>query len=166
MEIEADVDFNAESEVRSSIEYTSVTDPQFVDVQKELISCMITFPHIQDAPMPFIAGKVDSTDYGPKIYQEIMDGKYGPIKPMDQEVELERVTTGAKMNRSANMTSTDWLVNRHRDEKEMGDSTSLSEDQFKEVLEYRRDLRDWPTKAEFPNGMPTAPAWMTKGSEQ
>jgi hypothetical protein len=35
------------------------------------------------------------------------------------------------------------LVTRHRDEKDEGSGTTLTAKQFKDLLKYRKALRDW-----------------------
>jgi hypothetical protein len=37
---------------------------------------------------------------------------------------------------------TDWLVQRHQEQKALGIATSLSEEQFQKLLDYRQALRD------------------------
>lgn len=40
------------------------------------------------------------------------------------------------------LLNTDWLVTRHRDQVELGINTTLSDDEYKELLMYRQNLRD------------------------
>ena len=56
---------------------------------------------------------------------------------------------------------TDWLIWRHSDEKELGGATSLTPEQYQELLTYRQNLRNitliynnlddviWPQKPSF-----------------
>ncbi|MEB0045757.1 MULTISPECIES: phage tail assembly chaperone [unclassified Pseudomonas] len=55
-----------------------------------------------------------------------------------------------------------WLVNRDNEEMEMGEGTTLSAIEFKELLAYRRLLRDWPSMARFPDveSLPAEPEWL------
>ena len=48
------------------------------------------------------------------------------------------------------LSDTDWLVTRHRDEKDEGTGTTLTAKQFKELLRYRKALRDWDKVSAFP----------------
>lgn len=50
---------------------------------------------------------------------------------------------------------------RHRDELELSRETTLSAEQFTELLHYIQDLRDWPQVATFPDQSqrPVAPSW-------
>lgn len=65
--------------------------------------------------------------------------------------------------RDAQLDATEWQVARHRDEKDIGLETTLSTDQFTDLLAYRQALRDWPAAMAFPDSTsrPRAPAWLT-----
>jgi len=69
--------------------------------------------------------------------------------------------------RDAQMQSVMWLRERHRDQQEIGGSTTLSGDQFADLLVYMQDLRDWPQSPDFPDSehRPMAPAWITDQTE-
>lgn len=49
------------------------------------------------------------------------------------------------------LASMEWLVNRHRDELDMRLATTLTAEQFAELLVYRQALRDWPQSEAFPD---------------
>lgn len=51
------------------------------------------------------------------------------------------------------LLQTDGIVERHRDQKDLGGLTSLTDQQYKEVLLYRQFLRDWPTSTDFYKGI-------------
>lgn len=65
------------------------------------------------------------------------------------------------------VASTEWLVTRQRDEQDLGRPTSLTAEQFAELLVYRQDLRDWPQSPDFPDSehRPVAPAWIAEQSQ-
>lgn len=69
--------------------------------------------------------------------------------------------------RDAQLQSAMWLRERHRDQKEIGGSTTLSDDQFAELLVYMQALRDWPQSPDFPDSehRPVAPAWIADQSQ-
>ncbi|MFO6248712.1 phage tail protein, partial [Pseudomonas aeruginosa] len=57
------------------------------------------------------------------------------------------------------------IVARHRDERELGKlATSLSSEQFREVMSYREALRNWPDDPAFPDpaSRPEPPAWLAE----
>jgi len=64
--------------------------------------------------------------------------------------------------RNRQLSVTDSLVTRHRDELEADRPTTLTVEQYQELQRYRLDLRDWPASASFPNAeqRPAAPAWL------
>lgn len=55
-----------------------------------------------------------------------------------------------------------WLRERHRDQAELGSDTTLSADQYSELLTYMQQLRDWPQSVSFPDASkrPVPPAWI------
>ena len=59
---------------------------------------------------------------------------------------MRRNLTGSpeqkKAQRNKLLADTDWIVTRHRDEKDEGSGTTLTAKQFKAVLAYRKALRD------------------------
>lgn len=64
--------------------------------------------------------------------------------------------------RDAQLQSVMWLRERHRDQQEIGGDTTLSADQFAELLVYMQALRDWPQTPDFPasDHRPVPPAWV------
>ncbi|ORL68362.1 phage tail protein [Pseudomonas putida] len=67
--------------------------------------------------------------------------------------------------RDEQLLSTDGLVTRHRDERDIGGTTTLTGEQFAELLEYRQDLRNWPQADAFPafiQGRPAVPTWLAQ----
>jgi len=52
---------------------------------------------------------------------------------------------------------------RHRDEVELGIDSTLTAEQFAELLAYIQKLREWPQLPEFPDQSrrPLSPAWLT-----
>lgn len=64
--------------------------------------------------------------------------------------------------RDREVSSTEWLVTRHRDEQDMQMATTLTAEQFAELLVYRQALRDWPQSQAFPDAeqRPVAPAFL------
>lgn len=59
-------------------------------------------------------------------------------------------TTAERQWRDAQLSETDPLVARHRDELENAQDTTLSAEQFTALQQYRRNLRNWPSSAQFP----------------
>lgn len=55
-----------------------------------------------------------------------------------------------------------WLRDRHRDQLEIGVTTTLMPEQFAELLVFMQALRDWPQSEAFPDtsARPVAPAFL------
>lgn len=66
--------------------------------------------------------------------------------------------------RDGELASQQWLRDRHRDEQDLGRATTLTEDQFIELLGYLQALRDWPQSEAFPDmgNRPVAPGWIAE----
>lgn len=81
-----------------------------------------------------------------------------------QEVSAEEVERAWRDNELAAVT---WLRDRHRDQLEIAVATTLSADQFTELLMYMQQLRDWPQSDAFPDSTqrPVAPPWIADQSQ-
>lgn len=66
--------------------------------------------------------------------------------------------------RDEQVSATEWLVTRHRDEQDMQLTTTLTAEQFTALLIYRQALRDWPQDSRFPYSefRPVAPEWVAE----
>lgn len=69
--------------------------------------------------------------------------------------------------RDAEIERVKWLRERHRDEQDVGEPTTLTADQFSELLAYVKSLRDWPQSPDFPSTeyRPVAPEWVANQSQ-
>lgn len=61
----------------------------------------------------------------------------------------KQLAAQARATRDAKLSATTWLVERHRDEKETG-TTTLTAQEYADLLAYRQALRDVPQQAGFP----------------
>lgn len=57
-----------------------------------------------------------------------------------------------------------WIRDRHRDERELNRPTTLTPEQFAQLLDYMQALRDWPVADVFPDteGRPLRPTWVSE----
>ncbi|HLV82934.1 MAG TPA: hypothetical protein VKY62_04080 [Devosia sp.] len=64
--------------------------------------------------------------------------------------------------RDMQIMSVEWMRARHRDQLEIGAPTTLTAEQYQELLQYMQALRDWPQSAEFPaqEYRPVPAEWM------
>lgn len=82
-----------------------------------------------------------------------------PLPPSRSEVAATMRTA-----RDAALSSTDWLVARHQDQKVMGDGTTLSAVQFAALIKYRQELRDIADADGWPYiTLPAAPNFLSGG---
>lgn len=70
----------------------------------------------------------------------------------------EQLASQIRAERDAKLAASSWLVERHREELEAG-TTTLTAEQYQEVLAYRQALRDITEQETFPNlvNWPTLP---------
>lgn len=75
----------------------------------------------------------------------------------------DELAAAERVWRDAQISLTDGVVARHRDEQEAGSETTITVEQYAELQAYRRELRDWPQGAQFPlaEHRPIAPPWLT-----
>jgi len=69
--------------------------------------------------------------------------------------------------RDAEIEGVKWLCERHRDQLDIGEQTTLTPEQFGELLTYIQALRDWPQSLDFPDSQhrPIAPAWVAEQTQ-
>lgn len=87
---------------------------------------------------------------------EVFSDTYVALTGLQADVADERLW------RDSVLESVKWLRERHRDQLDLGKGTSLSAEQFNELLAYMQSLRDWPQAPTFPdaNHRPTPPNWI------
>lgn len=75
---------------------------------------------------------------------------------------LADIASNERSWRDGALLSIKWLRERHRDQQEIGGDTTLSGEQFTELLEYMQALRDWPQSPGFPDRehRPVAQDWI------
>ena len=86
-----------------------------------------------------------------------------PILIDSPEQGLDELSSAEREWRDAEIVRVIWLRDRHRDEVEMGAETTISAEQYVELLAYIKALRDWPATTEFPaeESRPVVPEWVT-----
>lgn len=82
------------------------------------------------------------------------------------EVVLDPATQERQW-RDAELSSVMWFRERHRDQLEVEAPTTLTSEQFKELLVYVQALRDWPQSVDFPDVQhrPAAPPWIAEQAQ-
>lgn len=81
---------------------------------------------------------------------------------LDENALAALQQTAERQWRDARIESINWLRERHRDQQELALTTTLSAQQFAELLAYMQQLRDWPQSQKFPEieHRPTVPSWI------
>lgn len=76
-----------------------------------------------------------------------------------QADELESKWNDFRSGRNKRLEQSDWVVLRHRDEKDLGLATTISDAEYLTWLTYRKQLRDLPGGVTDPNVVvwPTPP---------
>lgn len=89
------------------------------------------------------------TDGQPEIFE--------PTPPTDEALQARE-----RSWRTTELARYEWVATRHRDELDLTVPTTLSAEQFAELLGYRQTLRDWPAAGAFPDPeqRPVPPAWL------
>jgi len=87
-------------------------------------------------------------------------GRPAAIAPFGPSIETLREND--RCWRDYQLKQTDGMVNRHRDELEAGQATTLSVEHYRALQAYRGALRDWPEHSSFPDisARPSAPTWL------
>lgn len=73
----------------------------------------------------------------------------------------ERIPTAPsriRAERDRRLSGCAWIVERHRDQLDNGEATTLTDDEYHDLLTYRQALRDIPQQPGFPWGGPDDPA--------
>ena len=110
-------------------------------------------------PQPYfegdVMGEVDEND--PRFLAYVAGTTFAVFPESDaarawRDTEIIRVT---------------WLRDRHRDETEIGSDTTLTVEQYAELLAYIKALRDWPAALEFPTeeSRPVVPEWVASQTQ-
>ncbi|UTH76115.1 phage tail assembly chaperone [Chromobacterium sp. IIBBL 290-4] len=55
-----------------------------------------------------------------------------------------------RVQRDSHLFATEWLVQRHRDEIDLGRPATLNQETFNQLMAYRQALRDVPLQTGFP----------------
>lgn len=83
---------------------------------------------------------------------------------LDKSAQDARSLADARAWRDDEIESLRWLRERHREEVELGVSSTLTAEQYVELLTYVQALRDWPQTEGFPAAeqRPAPPEWVAE----
>lgn len=102
----------------------------------------------------------------PSVYEKVLKLIETGIQVLDyveSQPSLSDIESAERFWRDRQINTLRWLRERHRDELEQQAQTSLTSEQFSELLTYVQQLRDWPQSPAFPDSgqRPSAPAWFS-----
>jgi len=60
------------------MKFSKITNPQWVNAEKTMIDCMVTFDHISE-PVPFTASQKDIAEHGRLIFEMCKAGECGEV---------------------------------------------------------------------------------------
>lgn len=134
----------------------SVKSPIWADPDNTLINVLITTSTTGVQELPFTASSNDTEEIGRQIYQQCIDGLYGPIAPYIPPQPLPVPPPTAEQNKQTAMTllqQTDWVVLSDVDNPTLNPHLLNKAD----FVSYREALRqiavypepgvlEWPTK--------------------
>jgi hypothetical protein len=115
----------------------------------------------------------DAVEITDELYAELFEGqsagkhivadkKGRPILVDPPPPSAETLALIERAWRDAELTATDGIVARHRDEIEVKASTTLTAKQYVQLQGYRQALRSWTEAEAFPakESRPEAPEWL------
>jgi hypothetical protein len=81
---------------------------------------------------------------------------------VDAPVQLSDLEAQERQWRDSELMTATGMRDRHRDQLEIEVETTLTAEQFRELLLYMQALRDWPQSPYFPviEQRPAAPPWI------
>jgi len=125
----------------NSVDHGKKLPDDAVEISEEAYSALFA--------APFLNKRIESDDTGRPILLELQ---------IKTETQMNKETQW----RDAQLTATDRLVARDRDEMDDGGGTTLDQTQYTQLQAYRRALRDWPQDELFPAAehRPVAPLWL------
>jgi hypothetical protein len=119
--------------------------------------------------MPFVQRNTDGFVVGrfanaqPGLAEEWLDDD----APALSVVSPAQLATAERAWRDGELSAVKWLRERHRDQLDIEISTTLSDEQFLDLLRYVQGLRDWPQSPDFPvvEHRPIAPVWIASQTQ-
>ncbi|MGE8308982.1 MAG: phage tail assembly chaperone [Pseudomonas protegens] len=119
--------------------------------------------------MPYVQRTENGRIFGqyanlqPGFAEEWIDDGSPELSPVDPD----QPAIDERAWRDGQLLSVKWLRERHRDQLEIEAPTTLTGEQFKELLVYMQSLRDWPQSPDFPQieHRPVAPPWIAEQTQ-
>lgn len=131
----------------------NVRNPQWSNADSTAIDCEVEFDQFSPEFLPFTAAPNDVTEYGPVIFQDCADGKYGPVAAYVPPPPYVPSASDNKANAEQRLQATDWV-----NEPDVYDPARnphlLNRDAFLDYRSWCRNIAvypvagnlDWPTE--------------------
>ena len=127
---------------------TDIRNPRWADDDKTkiIIDCKLA----DGETVPFVASPNDCTDYGPKIYQDCLDGKYGTISDYTPPVlSIEQKEAIAQQELNTRLNSLMSIENKALAEVDDGFNKTYKE-KIKTLLDVKKQ-KGWPGNVVWPD---------------
>lgn len=128
------------------LSYTNIINPRWGDAAQTELLVDVNFDHLPEELVPFTASPNDCTEHGPKIYADVIAGKYGPIADFIPEPEQigfwqddATVEQMMREKRDVLLQFTDWT--------QLPDVAEVVKEKYQH---FRQALRDITTQDGFP----------------
>ncbi|MDP9507874.1 phage tail assembly chaperone [Pseudomonas protegens] len=97
----------------------------------------------------------------------VADSEGFPVAVDPPGPTAEQISSNERAWRDLVLSTVVGLRDRHRDQLEIDVETTLTAEQFKELLVYMQALRDWPQSPDFPQieHRPVLPPWIAEQTE-
>lgn len=122
----------------------SVRNPIWADFQKTIINVEVDFDELDEEYVPFTASPQDREPHGVEIYNNALNGMYGPVQDfvLPENIIGEEAIKTLRTIRDGLLQETDYIEMPTR-------WATLTEEKQTEWSTYRNALRDLPTN--YPN---------------
>ncbi len=120
---------------------------------------------IPDDAVEITANYRDELMAGMLLQKTVLANKEGyPVLTAPRAPTPQRMAGVEREWRTGEFERIKWLRERHSDEQELEVATTLNSAQFRELLIYLQQMRDWPLSPDFPNAeqRPAPPAWISE----
>lgn len=98
----------------------------------------------------------------PLTYTTSIDANNMVVKTYVDDITNAEIGDALRLIRDLLLAEIDWVRSRHSDEKLLGGTTTLTEQQYLDYLGYVQAMRDVPTQA----GFPTSVVWPVSPVQQ
>lgn len=137
--------------MQQCMQVTSVRNPRWVNEEQTAINVLARFSHLGDQEVPFTATDCDCEEHGRCIFEDLINGKYGPIADYVPPPPLtdEQITSIVLEERDRKLRESDWT--------QLGDVPEATKLLWQP---YRQALRDITAQEGFPRNVvwPTPPS--------